>query len=167
VKELELKLICELLKNDYRSDRELAKVLGISQPTVSRNLKKLKEEGVIREHTIIPDFRKLGIELMAFTFGVWSAEKIQNFTAEERLEKAKKFLSEHPNVVFASSGEGLGMGRIIVTFHKDYSAYSQFIKEAQLEWAGSVKLESFIVDLKTAVAPFPFSLVNLGKFLEK
>jgi DNA-binding Lrp family transcriptional regulator len=167
VKELELKLICELLKNDYRSDRELAKVLGISQPTVSRNLKKLKEEGVIREHTIIPDFRKLGIELMAFTFGVWSAEKIKNFTEEERIEKAKKFLSDHPNVVFASSGEGLGMERVMLTFHKDYAGYNEFIKEAREEWAGSVKLESFIVDLKSAVAPFPFSLINLGKFIEK
>jgi len=167
VKELELKLLSELLKNDYRSDRELAKALGVSQPTVSRTLNKLKEEGVVKEHTIIPDFRKLGIELLAFTFGVWSAEKIRNFTEKERIEKAKKFLSDHPNVVFASSGEGLGMERVMVTFHKDYAGYSEFIKEAREEWGGSVRLESFIVDLKSAVAPFPFSLVNLGKFLEK
>jgi DNA-binding Lrp family transcriptional regulator len=167
VKELELKLLSELFKNNRRSDRELAKALGVAQPTVSRNLRKLEEEGVVKEHTIVPDFRKLGIGLLVFTFGVWSAEKIKNLTEEERIEKAKKFLSDHPNVVFASSGEGLGMERVMLTFHKDYAGYNEFIKEAREEWAGSVKLESFIVDLKSAVAPFPFSLINLGKFIEK
>jgi hypothetical protein len=36
VKDVELKLIYELIKNSRRSDRELARVLKVSQPTVSR-----------------------------------------------------------------------------------------------------------------------------------
>lgn len=44
MKDVELKLISELLKNSRRSDRELAKTLGVSQPTVSRTLKRLEKE---------------------------------------------------------------------------------------------------------------------------
>jgi len=68
VKDVELKLIYELIKNSRRSDRELAKAIGTSQPTVSRMIKKLKKEGAIREYTMIPDFSKLGYKIMALTF---------------------------------------------------------------------------------------------------
>jgi DNA-binding Lrp family transcriptional regulator len=60
VKEIALRLVAELLKDSHRSDRELAKVLGISQPTVSKLTERLRKMGVIREYTIIPDFNKLG-----------------------------------------------------------------------------------------------------------
>jgi len=167
MKDVELKLISELMKKSRRSDRELSKTLGISQPTVSRVIKRLKEEGVIKEETIIADFSKLGIELIAVTFGVWSPEKIKTIPERERIEKAKKFISEHPNVIFASSGRGLGKERMIITVHKDYADYNEFMKHARTEWAGLVELESFIISLKSDVAPFPFSLKSLGTYVEK
>jgi DNA-binding Lrp family transcriptional regulator len=167
LKDRELKLISELFKSSDRSDRQLAKVLGVSQPTVSRMLQRLKKEGVIKEHTIIPDFRKLGIELVAITFGVWSPENIKEYSEDERVEKATRFLSGHPNVVFASSGQGLRRGRMVITLHKDYADYSQFMRQAKREWASSVDLESFIISLATDIAPFPFSFRNLGEYLEK
>jgi DNA-binding Lrp family transcriptional regulator len=67
IKVLKLRLIVELMKNSRRSDRELAKAIGCSQPTVSRLIKKLEKEGIVREYTIIPDFRKLGYEIMGIT----------------------------------------------------------------------------------------------------
>ena len=67
MKNIELRLISELMKNSRRSDRELARVLGVSQPTVSRTIKKLEKEGYIREYTMIPDFSKLGYEIMGIT----------------------------------------------------------------------------------------------------
>ena len=36
LKDVELRLISELIKDSRRSDRELAKAIGVSQPTVSR-----------------------------------------------------------------------------------------------------------------------------------
>lgn len=167
MKDPELKLISELFKNSDRSDRELAKVLRTSQPTISRMLKRLKEEGVVKEHTIIADFRELGIELMAITFGTWSLEKVKQYSESERVEKAKRFLSDHSNVIFASSGQGLGKGRVMITLHKDYTDYSEFMRQAETEWAGLVNLESFIISLEADVAPFPFSFRNLGKYVEK
>ncbi len=62
------KLISELMKNSRRSDRELAQAIGVSQPTVSRTIKKLEKEGYIREYTMIPDFHKLGYEIAVLTF---------------------------------------------------------------------------------------------------
>jgi DNA-binding Lrp family transcriptional regulator len=44
MKDVELKLISELLKDSHRSDRELAKAVGVSQPTVSRLISKLRKE---------------------------------------------------------------------------------------------------------------------------
>lgn len=67
MKPVELRLIAELMKNSRRSDRQLAKVIGVSQPTVSRLMTKLKKEGYIREFTMIPDFNKLGYEIMGIT----------------------------------------------------------------------------------------------------
>jgi DNA-binding Lrp family transcriptional regulator len=67
MKNVELKLISELMKNSRRSYRELAKAVGVSQPTVSRTLKKLEKEGYIKEYTMIPDFLKLGYQIMGVT----------------------------------------------------------------------------------------------------
>ncbi len=73
-KELTKKLLSELLKDSKRSDRELAKVLSVSQPTVTRRRNSLVKEGTIQEFTIIPDFAKLGFEIMAFSFYSWTPE---------------------------------------------------------------------------------------------
>jgi DNA-binding Lrp family transcriptional regulator len=45
MKDSELRLTAELMKNSRRSDRELAKALGVSQPMISRMIKKLEKEG--------------------------------------------------------------------------------------------------------------------------
>ena len=67
MKDTELKLVSELMKNSRRSDRELARLIGVSQPTVSRMIKNLEKEGIIQEYTMIPDMIKLGIEIVAIT----------------------------------------------------------------------------------------------------
>lgn len=166
LKNTEVRLISELLKNSRRSDRQLAKALNVSQPTVTRTRAKLEKEGIIKEHTITADFKKLGIELIAFAFGVWLPEKIKDYSEDERVNKLKEFFSKHPNVVFASSGQGLNRNNIIISLHKDYSDYSEFIKQARAEWAGLVEFESFIISLEADLIPLPFSLRNLGKYIE-
>jgi DNA-binding Lrp family transcriptional regulator len=70
LRDIEVKLISELMKDSRRSDRELVRVLGISQPTVGRMIKRLEKDGVINEYTMIPDLSRLGIDIVAFTFGV-------------------------------------------------------------------------------------------------
>jgi len=64
MKKIMMRLLLELMKDSKRSDRELAKVLGVSQPTVSRMRSRLVKEGIIREFTVIPNFVKMGYEIM-------------------------------------------------------------------------------------------------------
>ena len=61
-----LSILKELIRNSRRSDRELAKAIGASQPTVTRNRRLLAD--YIRSYTIVPEFGKIGYEIMAFTF---------------------------------------------------------------------------------------------------
>jgi len=46
MKEIELKLLAELLNNSRRSDRDLAKVIGTSQPTVTRTRIRLRKRAI-------------------------------------------------------------------------------------------------------------------------
>jgi Lrp/AsnC family transcriptional regulator for asnA, asnC and gidA len=68
MKDVAVKLISELMKNSRKSDRELARAIGVSQPTVTRLRGKLEKEGIIKEYTMIPDFKRLGYQIMAVTF---------------------------------------------------------------------------------------------------
>ena len=48
MKPVMLKLVSELFRNSRKSDREMARKLGVSQPTVSRMRGKLESEGMIQ-----------------------------------------------------------------------------------------------------------------------
>ena len=85
MKDIELKLIAELMKNSRRSDRQLAKALGVSQPTVTRTRCRLEKEGYLREYTVIPDFVKLGFQLASFIL----VRGRKELSAEEK-EKARQ-----------------------------------------------------------------------------
>jgi len=118
------KLLYELIKNSRRSDRDLAKVLGFSQPTVTRTRRKLEDEKYVLQYTALPDFTKLGFELAAFTFTQWLSE------GKADTETPYKWLEKDPRVVFVAEGNGLdGKNSIIVTMHKNYTDYSEFIAD--------------------------------------
>ena len=63
LKSIDYKLLWELLKNSRRSDRELAKALGTSQPTVTRRRVNI-EKNFIDGYTAIPKWEKIGFELL-------------------------------------------------------------------------------------------------------
>jgi DNA-binding Lrp family transcriptional regulator len=47
LKDVEWKLLCELTSNCRRSDRELARLIGVSQPTVARIRNRFEREMII------------------------------------------------------------------------------------------------------------------------
>ena len=53
MKDTELKVVVELMKNSRRSDRELARAIGMSQPTVTRTRTGLEKRGIIKEYTMV------------------------------------------------------------------------------------------------------------------
>jgi DNA-binding Lrp family transcriptional regulator len=128
------------MKNSRRSDRELAKAIDVSQPTVSRMIKKLESEGVIKEYSLIPDFHKLGFEILALTF----------LDVNDELK-----LDELQNVIMFERGLGLRNGCVLISFHEDFPSYLEF--KRQLEFLNLSKSESFLVDLTDYHGFFTFS----------
>ena len=139
MKKREKEILIHLLKNSKLSDREIAKKLGTSQSTITRMRHKLEKE-YIQSYTAIPHLDKMGINLIAFTFGKISRHD------PDTLEKLQKLFEKQPKIIFGGIGEGLGKSGIVVTFHKDFSDYSGFMSDLRLissEFASS--LESFLV----------------------
>ena len=151
-----LKLLFELMKNAKRSDREIAKIIGVSQPTITRMRQRLEKTAIV-DYTVIPDWTELGFEIMAMT--LIKAKGLPNTT-----EKAKKWAMSKANVVFAAGGEGMGMDYSVISFHKNYSDYSSFIDNLKTGWAENLQdLQSFLMATGKERTVKPLSL----KYLEK
>jgi DNA-binding Lrp family transcriptional regulator len=158
-----LKLLKALLQNSKRSDRELAKAIQASQPTVTRNRKILRK--YIRSYTIVPEFYKIGYEIVAITFA--KARAYAKKDIEAKIDLAKKWTMKHPNVFFAADGEGLGKDTIMISVHKNYSMYADFMREFSIDFADFLgDIQSFIVSLKTGILFKPFDLTYLADDVE-
>jgi DNA-binding Lrp family transcriptional regulator len=155
------RLVSEMLKNSKKSDRELAGILGVSQPTVSRTRARIEKE-YIKTYTIIPDFEKLGYQIMAFTFAKKKAYP-GNEKAGEMAQKSKKWVEKRPNVIFGADGEGIGKDMVLISFHKNYSAYAEFTRSFAMEWGSYLdSYESFLVSIASGYKLRDFDLKYLA-----
>jgi len=151
-------LVSELLKDSKKSDRELAKILKVSQPTVTRMRHSLVKEGVIREFTVMPDFAKLGYEIMAVTI----ARAKATLTPNEQ-ETAKKLLLDEPRVIFMASAEGMGRNRIMISLHKDYADFRDFMNNLKFNSEGYMEeVDSMLISLASNMIVKPLSLSYLA-----
>lgn len=148
----------ELLKNPKKSDRDIAKKLNISQPTVTR-IRKTLEKKVIKTYTAIPVFPEIGIELLSFNFGKCASPKKD---AEVCL---KHMVKSNPKILFISSGEGIGKNCLIVAIHKDYRDYVDFITSIRSQCKGiNDASESFLAPTtREHVLDFATPVTNLLK----
>jgi DNA-binding Lrp family transcriptional regulator len=162
MKDVELKLICELIRNSRKSDRDLAKPIGVSQPTVSRIRAKLEKEGIL-DYTAVPNLVKLGFGIVSVVFGKRNYQK----HPESHYQKAADFAREHPNIIFDAAGKGLGFDRISISIHKNYSDYAEFIQEIKTAWTGIMDVESFLIDLSSKDVVQPLSLKPFADWLKK
>jgi len=130
----------ELMRNAKKSDRNIAKKLGISQPTVTRTRKRLETDGYIKRYTIVPDFSKLGFEIAAFM--------LFNYKGEEKGFQSQ--LSEQSNVIFASKGRGgQRENYMMASLHKDFTEYSRFVDSLKKSYGEKVEIsETFLIPLK-------------------
>jgi len=142
--EEKLKLLFELIKDSRRSDRELAKSMKVSQPTVTRKRNTLEKEGFVEEYTIVPDLAKMGYEIIAFTF-----LKFQEPPKPELMRDARKWADKQSCIIFASDGEGMGMNSVIVSLHRDYRGYTSLIDQLHREWDPNIRdVSSFKISIK-------------------
>jgi DNA-binding Lrp family transcriptional regulator len=162
LKDIELRLLSELMKNSHRSDRELAKALNVSQPTISRLSQKLRKEGIIKEYTIVPDFTKLGYTLLAVTFVKLKANLSPEATENVRKE-AKEYLMEHSTDIFMlERGIGLNSNGVLLSLHRNYSDYLDLKQRLKnFEFLNISEISSFIVNLEDEIhyRPLTFSFL--------
>lgn len=163
MKELERKLIAELIKNSRRSDRELAKAVGCSQPTVSRMIKRLEKEGYIKEYTMIPDFHRLGYEIMALTF--IQNEKKSGMEELEDLRTKGRELEKNSAVsaLFIMNGIGRDSNRVILSLHESYSSFADFVRLMKQLAAYNVHyVDSFLISTTDKSHSRPLTFAVLG-----
>ena len=152
LKTVELRLVSELMKDSRRSDRELAKSIDCSQPTVSRTLKRLEKEGIIKEYTAIPDFRKLGFQILAITF--LTVDK------EPESKEVERALSTFENILMFERGLGLKYSHAVVSLHEDYSSYAEFERRLrQNEFWKVMDSANFLVNLNEDSVFLSFSIL--------
>ena len=159
MKEKMKRLVSELLKDSKRSDRELAKILKTSQPTISRMRHTLVKEGIIREFTAIPDFAKLGYQIMAVTI----AKAKATLTPNEQ-EKAKKLVLEEPRVIFVASADGMGRNGVMISLHKDYQDFRDFMTNLKFNSGCYMEeVDNMLISLQSNTLVKPLSLSYLAK----
>jgi DNA-binding Lrp family transcriptional regulator len=142
------KLLIELLRDSKQSDRALAKKLGVSQPTITRTRSELEREGYIKHYTFIPDMRKIGLEILAFTF----VKMDPTVLTEELIDKVREYAAKFPNGIFASTGEGMGMTGVIVGVHKDYRDYAKKLAMFRSDWGEYLEdIQSFVMATEEGV----------------
>lgn len=166
LKDIELRLIAELMKNSCRSDRELARALGVSQPTVSRTKSRLEKEGYIMEYTIVPNFNKIGYHIFALTFF-----RLKKGIPPDEMPKAvklglEKSLQAPPNVVVIERGIGLHSESFMASFHKDYASYTKLMQGVKIsQYLDASTVENFMVDLDDKVHYRYLTLSTLAKHM--
>ena len=162
LKDVDLKLISELMKNSRRSDRDLARSLGVSQPTVTRVRTRLEREGMIREYTVVPDYARLGFEIASITFARLN-EPMSQEAIEQIRETTKEREKKNPAAtILAMNGIGCDAERVVVALHKDYSEFTEFLRFVkQFPEVKVDELKSFIIDLsdKTHFRSLTFSVL--------
>ena len=160
---LDYKLLWELMKNSHRSDRQLARVLKTSQPTVSRRRAKLEKE-VIEGYTMVPKWEKIGIQIIAFTFITSKATYAKYKEKQAAISKARGWLMKNPNVLFSAAGQGLGWAGVTISVHKNYSDFMEFRRMHDSELGDIVdKAQTFIVGTNPVSTMKPFHLKYLAK----
>ena len=160
MKKLMLNLLRELLKDSSKSDRKLARTLGVSQPTVSRTRNKLVRDGFIQHFTVIPNLPKMGFEILAINC-------FRSRVKAELTEKAREVTMANPSIIFSARCQGEGKNGIIISLHKNYTDYSRFITNIIAEGGDDIEEhETFLISLNDYIAK-PLSLKYLADLNEE
>jgi len=160
-------ILSTLIQNGRKSDRQLVKELGVSQPTASRTRRKLEDNGFIKEYTSIPDFEKIGYQILAVTF-VKLDKTLDSKSIEEAREHAKDFLNNNPEIVMIERGIGMGYDGIIMSYHEDYASYQEFTdKLKELDYLDLSKIDSFLINLQDKIQYRSFTFSTLAKHFLK
>jgi DNA-binding Lrp family transcriptional regulator len=156
-----ISLLQEYLKDSNRSDKEIAKALGVSQPTASKMKARLLEEGFIRQFTAIPDFAKMGFEILAISFVKFNTERLREMEAS-----SEGWAHSQSGIIFSSRAEGMGFDAVTLSLHRNYAEYDKFLNYHKRFGHFVIEAKHVIVDLVGGIVK-PFSFKYLTEEMEK
>jgi DNA-binding Lrp family transcriptional regulator len=163
LKDLDYEILFELMRNARLSDRQLAKKLRVSQPTITRRRTILEKE-LIDGYTVIPKWEKLGYEIFAMTFYKIKATIASREKYESTRKKGLQWLMSQPNVIMAGACQGIGVDAFVLSFHKSYSNYDEWMRNIRLEMAEFLEdVKSVLVNLAGKELLKPLNLKYLGE----
>ncbi len=136
MKDLDKKIIVQLLEDAEQPIVDIAEKVDASRQTVSKKIKKFKEEGLIRELTAILDSEKLGLDVRAYVF-------LQEDPQDDIREKNEERINKYPEVskFFRLFGRYSG---ILEVWTKDRDELTDLVKKIH-ELEGVKETETFIV----------------------
>jgi DNA-binding Lrp family transcriptional regulator len=147
LKSVDRKLLKELFKNSRRSDRELSRSIGMSQPTITRRRTNL-EKSLLEGYTAIPKWEKIGFEIVAFTFVKHRIKFVKKEVREQVFNNVREWMKKQPCVLLAIDGLGMGYDAVFVSVHKNYSDFTEFINRHNSD------LAEFLIDSQSFVANY-------------
>lgn len=158
-----LKALFALMSLGGKSDRAVAKTLGISNATLSRRKKKLEQEGYIKEYTVIPDFHKMGLDFIVFSFA-----KTSDVITPAQAKEAQELIQKQPEILCVFMEQSFaGTTWVVVSAHKTYNSYLELSDRMQKEsmFRPNVETNSFMFYTGKKF-PKPFSLRNLESLFQ-
>lgn len=163
LKPLDYAILYELMKNSKVSDRQLAKKLGVSQPTVTRRRARLEEEA-IDGYTAIPRWERLGYQILAVTLVKAPLKAGSQDAMKETIENATQWLKKQPTILFGGECRGMGTTGIMVSIHKDYAALDEFLTSHRQKLGHLLEeVNTIIVNLAGKGIYRPFHLKYLAE----
>lgn len=157
------RLVYELMRNSRTSDRKLAKILDVSQPTITRKRASLEKE-LLDGYTVVPKWEKLGYEIFAITLF-----KIKSVIASKEKypavrKRGMEWLMSQPNVIMAGACRGMGMDSFNLSFHKSYPDYDEWFRKLRLELGDLLDdVQSVLINLRGTEVLKPLHLKYLAE----
>ena len=116
----DVKILRILLSDARLSSRQIARKTGVSIGTVLSRIKKMKQNGIIKEYSAIVDHEKLGYELTVIT---------EMTISKGRLSEIAKEIARVPNVCCVYNVTGLADTMVIAKFKKreELSGFTKYL----------------------------------------
>ncbi|UCC58099.1 MAG: hypothetical protein JSW14_07015 [Candidatus Bathyarchaeum sp.] len=112
----------------------------------------------MRHFSAIPDFGKMGYEILAFSCVKFKMEQLMGIQ-----EKAREWAKSHHCIIFTSRAQGMGMDAVTISLHKNYVEYAKFREKNKEIWGHLFEdMHFMLVDLKGEITK-PFSLKYLAE----
>jgi DNA-binding Lrp family transcriptional regulator len=163
LKPIDYEILHKLIENSRRSDRELARILRISQPTVTRR-RNLLEKELIDEYTAIPKWKNFGYEILAITFVKIRPEIASKARYDDTRKRGLQWLMDQPKIIMAGACRGIGVDSFMISLHKDYADYDEFMLNYRLELGDFINdVQCVLVSLAGKELIKPLSLKYLTR----